>query len=86
MSNPEHITVNGIKLIHTFRGHNLEVEAYSYQGGPRTYNLFKKKGDQAWRCDVVTSHSYEEISLDADAADLDAMLEAFTATLKAQHE
>jgi hypothetical protein len=80
----ERITVNDVELIHTHRGYNDEIEVYYFQNGPRTYNLFKKKGDQGWRCDWVTSHSQTEVDLEADATDLDAMLRAFTAMLKSE--
>lgn len=76
-------TVDGVELLHTYRGHNLEIEVYYCQDGPRTYNLFRKKGDQAWRCDWVTSHSHHEVELEANPTDLDAMLKAFVAMLKA---
>lgn len=78
----ERKTIDGVELIHTYRGHNLEIEVYYYQDGPRTYNLFKKKGDQKWRCDWVTSHNHQEIELEADPTDLNAMLKAFVDMLK----
>jgi hypothetical protein len=81
----ERITVNDVELIHTQRGYNDEIEVYYFQDGPRTYNLFKKKGDQEWRCDWVTSHSHTQVNLEAEPTDLDAMLKAFTAMLKSGH-
>lgn len=76
--------VNGVELYHTYRGREGEVEVYTRQDGPKTYSLFKKKDDQEWRCDEVTSHSHREITLDADPADLDAMLKAFADMLKSK--
>ncbi|MFQ5613300.1 MAG: hypothetical protein ACE5H9_14325 [Anaerolineae bacterium] len=76
--------VNGLELYHTFRGHQHEVEVYTFQDGPKTYNLFKKKGDSQWRCDWVTAHSWGEITLDAPPTDLQAMLHAFAEMLKSQ--
>lgn len=84
MTTLERKVINGIELIHTYRGHNLDVEVYAYQAGPRTYNLFKRKGDRDWRCDWVTSHSQAEVALKADPGDLEAMLEAFTTMLRSQ--
>lgn len=77
----EPIVVNGIELHHTFRGHNLEIEVYTYQDGPTTYSLYKRKDAGAWRCDAMNAHHWEDIHLDADPADLEAMLEAFAAVI-----
>jgi hypothetical protein len=84
MTTYERTTVNGIQLIHTYRGNDLEIEVYYHQDGPKTYNLFKRKEDREWRCDWVTSHSHHEVALDADPTDLSAMLQAFTAMIGSQ--
>ncbi len=80
----EAVTVDGVEVIHTFRGYNDEVEVYTFQAENVTYNLYKKQGDSEWHCDWVTSYHIEKIELDADPRDAQAMLKAFVAMLKAK--
>jgi hypothetical protein len=81
MSTYEKKIINDVEVHHTFRGHEGEVEAYSVQIGPKTYSLYKLKGGRAWQCDWMTAHHWEDIQLDADPTDLEAMLDAFTQML-----
>ena len=78
----ENIIVEELDVVHTFRGHRNQVEVYTYQAGPKTYSLYKKKGDSEWRCDVTASYSHQDIALAGDASDASAMLKAFVAKVK----
>lgn len=76
------ITVDGVELAHTFRGHYKDIEVYAYQAGPKTYSLFKKQGEAIWRCDWAASYQIQPIELQADPKNLQAMLTAFVQLLK----
>ena len=78
----ESIEIEDLEVVHTFRGHRNQVEVYVYQAGPKTYSLYKKKGDSQWQCDVTASYSHQDISLEGDASDELVMLKAFVAKLK----
>ncbi len=80
----EAVPVDGVELVHTFRGYNDEVEVYTFQADSVTYNLYKKEGEPEWHADWVTSYHIEPIALDADPRNTQAMLKAFAAMLKAK--
>ncbi len=82
----EAVTVDGVDIAHTFRGHNDTVEVYCYQAGNVTYSLYKKAEGAPWHCDWVTSYYEETIDLPANADDAQAMLTAFAAMLKQRGE
>lgn len=78
----ESMLVDDVEIVHTFRGHRKQVEVYTCQSGPKTYSLFKRKGDTAWRCDCTASYNHFDIDLKAEASDEQAMLKAFASMLK----
>ncbi len=78
----ESTSVEGVDIVHTFRGHRKQVEVYTFQSGPKTYSLFKRKGDTVWRCDCTASYNHFDIDLKAEASDEQAMLKAFASMLK----
>jgi len=79
---PESKIIDGVEIHHTWRGHHKDIEVYTYQSGPKTYSLFKRKGEDQWRCDWAASYQIQKIELDANAGDEEAMLSAFVKMLK----
>lgn len=78
----EKVIIDGVELLHTFRGYHDAVEVYAYQADNVTYSLYKTATDRHWHCDWVTSYHKEEIPLAGDTENADAMLHSFVSVLK----
>lgn len=78
----ERLTIAGVELIHTYRGYHDDIEVYTAQVGDKTYSLYRKPNETAWRCDWTASYNCQPIDLEADPTDREAMLQAFAALVK----
>lgn len=80
----ERVIVDGVEVFHTRRGTHDEIEVYTAQAGNKTYSLYCRPNETAWRCDWTSSYNCQPISLDAGPGDKEAMLKAFAALLKSR--
>jgi len=78
----EPVTIDGEEIFHTYRGYNTDIEVYTFQEHNRTYSLYLRPGEQAWKCDWTASYNCQPIELEADPTNKDAMLKAFVAYKK----
>ena len=82
----EAVTIEGVDLIHTYRGYDNDIEVYTAQAGNRTYSLYRKANETTWKCDWTTSYNCQPVDLSANPGDKEATLKAFVALLKSlQH-
>lgn len=79
-----YVTIDGLDLIHTYRGYNTDIEVYTYTTDNITYSLYRKPHETVWRCDWSKSYANQPIQLKADATDVDSMLKAFVAIIKSR--
>ena len=80
----EYVNVDGLDIIHTYRGYNTDIEVYTYTTDNITYSLYRKPHETVWHCDWSKSYNNQPIPLHADATDVDAMLKAFVAVIKSR--
>ena len=78
----EYVNIDGLDLIHTYRGYDTNIEVYTHTTDNITYSLYRKPSETIWRCDWSKSYNNKPISLSADATDLDSMLKAFVTMIR----